>query len=128
MYFQNQEKQNGYQLLWDGRTGQGWRGAHKETFPERVGIKDGAIGPVVSNGGESTNGVISSRSMNLVPSIFNSSYANGRSHSGVKYFVTEKESTTGSAIGLNTRFLMTSVIPMRNSELRETERLLPFMI
>lgn len=46
------EKAAGWQLLWDGKTTDGWRGARSQDFPaEGWGIKDGVL-TVHENGGE----------------------------------------------------------------------------
>ncbi|RYY08559.1 MAG: DUF1080 domain-containing protein, partial [Chitinophagaceae bacterium] len=46
-----QEKKNGYSLLWNGKDTKGWRGAKKSSFPEKGWeIKDGAIQILPSNG------------------------------------------------------------------------------
>src|SRR5206468_12279274 len=44
-------------LLWDGSTTNGWRGAYKQTFPEKGWeIKDGVLSVLPSNGKEAANG------------------------------------------------------------------------
>lgn len=48
-----QEKTNGVQLLWDGKTSSGWRGIYKQTFPTAGWeIKDGLLTIHSSNGQE----------------------------------------------------------------------------
>ena len=52
-----QEKADGWKLLFDGKTTNGWRGAHLATFPEKGWkIEDGILTVEASDGGESTNG------------------------------------------------------------------------
>src|SRR5882757_2984886 len=53
----DQERENGFILLWDGKTTDGWRGANKEKFPEKGWeIKDGILSVQSSAGVESGNG------------------------------------------------------------------------
>src|SRR5690606_33076444 len=51
------EKRNGFSLLFDGKTTQGWRGAYKKNFPEKGWeVNNGELHVLSSNGAESTNG------------------------------------------------------------------------
>ena len=102
-----QEKQNGVQLLWDGATTQGWRGAYKEKFPENGWqMVDGELQVLKSEGGESKNGgdVVSAEEFSAFDLQFEFKLTPG-ANSGVKYFVTEKENNNGSAIGLEYQVL-----------------------
>lgn len=101
------EKQQGFRLLWDGKTTNGWRGAFKDKFPEKGWqIKDGVLSVTPSGGGESTNGgdIITDEKFGAFELIFDFKYAQG-ANSGVKYFVDEKYLSTGSAIGLEYQIL-----------------------
>ncbi len=102
-----QEKKNGVTLLWDGQTTNGWRGAYKEKFPEKGWeIKDGALQVVKAVGGESANGgdIVSLNEYGAFDLQFEFKLTEG-ANSGVKYFVTEKENNSGSAIGLEYQVL-----------------------
>ncbi|HPH46761.1 MAG TPA: DUF1080 domain-containing protein [Chryseolinea sp.] len=102
-----QEKKNRLTLLWDGQTTTGWRGAGKEKFPEKGWeIKDGVLQVVKSSGGESTNGgdIVTLNEYGAFDLQFEFKLTEG-ANSGVKYFVTEKEKSTGSAIGLECQVL-----------------------
>ncbi len=102
-----QEKKNGWTLLWDGKTTSGWRGAYKEKFPE-LGweIKDGVLSVLKSSGGESVNGgdIVTLNEYGAFDLQFEFKLTEG-ANSGVKYFVTEKEGNKGSAIGLEFQIL-----------------------
>lgn len=101
------EKRNGVSLLWDGKTTAGWRGAYKKTFPEKGWeIKDGVLSVLASNGAESTNGgdVITDKEYGAFILQFDFKLSEG-ANSGVKYFVTENEKNSGSAIGLEYQIL-----------------------
>ena len=102
-----QEKNNGYELLWDGITTSGWRGAGREKFPDKGWeIKDGALNVLKSGGGEAVNGgdIVSEKQFGAFELKFDFKLSEG-ANSGVKYFVTEKEKSTGSAIGLEYQVL-----------------------
>jgi hypothetical protein len=101
------EKSNGVELLWDGKTSAGWRSAQKEKFPERGWkIENGELIVEQSAGGESTNGgdIVTEKEFSSFDFQFEFKLTEG-ANSGVKYFVTEKEKTTGSAIGLEYQLL-----------------------
>jgi hypothetical protein len=96
-----QEKKNGFSLLWDGKTTSGWRGAYKATFPEKGWeIKDGILSVMPSGGAESTNGgdIITEKKYGPFELQFDFRLSEG-ANSGVKYFVTATEGNKGSAIG-----------------------------
>jgi hypothetical protein len=101
------EKKNGYELLWDGKTSAGWRGANKTSFPAKGWeIKDGMISVMKSAGGESENGgdIVTEGLYGAFDLQFEFKLTEG-ANSGVKYFVTEKEGNKGSAIGLEYQVL-----------------------
>lgn len=102
-----QEKANGVKLLWDGKTTQGWRGAHKKEFPKKGWeIKDGVLSVLASDGAESENGgdIVSQDLFGAFDLQFEFRLTEG-ANSGVKYFVTEREGNKGSAIGLEYQIL-----------------------
>lgn len=102
-----QEKKNGVSLLWDGQTTNGWRGAYKEKFPENGWVmNDGVLSVVKSDGAESRNGgdIVTTAMYGAFDLQFQFKLTEG-ANSGVKYFVTEKENTPGSAIGLEYQIL-----------------------
>lgn len=103
----DQEKKNGWQLLWDGKTTNGWRGAYKDKFPDKGWqVKDGVLSVLASNGAESTNGgdIITDKEYTAFDMQFEFKITDS-ANSGVKYFVTEKENNSGSAIGLEYQVL-----------------------
>lgn len=102
-----QEAKNGFKLLWDGKTTTGWRGAYKDKFPEKGWeIKDGILSVLGAEGNESANGgdIITEKLYGAFVLQFDFKITDG-ANSGVKYFVTENEHNTGSAIGLEYQIL-----------------------
>jgi len=103
----DQEKQNGISLLWDGQTTAGWRGAYKTEFPKHGWTSDNGILQVKKfTGAESQNGgdIVTEKQFGAFDLQFEFKLTEG-ANSGVKYFVTEREGNTGSAIGLEYQIL-----------------------
>lgn len=101
------EKQQGWKLLFDGKTTDGWRGAYKNKFPDHGWeIKDGILSVLSSEGKESTNGgdIVTNEEFSDFELTFEFKITEG-ANSGVKYYVTEKENNQGSAIGLEYQIL-----------------------
>lgn len=102
-----QEKHNGVQLLWDGKTTNGWRGAYQDGFPQKGWeIKDGVLTVMKSDGAESENGgdIVTEEKFGAFDLQFEYQMTEG-ANSGVKYFVTLSEGNKGSAIGLEYQIL-----------------------
>ncbi|HEY9165335.1 MAG TPA: DUF1080 domain-containing protein [Candidatus Kryptonia bacterium] len=102
------ELKEGWKLLFDGKTTNGWRGAYRDTFPEKGWeVRDGMLIVEASGGGEAANGgdivtVDEYSSFDLMVDFKLTEGAN----SGIKYFVTEKQKKSpGSAIGLEYQLL-----------------------
>lgn len=97
----------GWQLLFDGTTSGGWRGAHKDAFPESGWvIENGNLKVLASGGAESKGGgdIVTVDEYGNFDLFFEFRITEG-ANSGVKYFVTEDYATTGSAIGLEYQIL-----------------------
>lgn len=101
------ERKNGVNLLWDAKTTSGWRGAYKASFPDKGWqVQNGMLQVRASSGGESTNGgdIVTEKEYGAFALQFEFKLSEG-ANSGVKYFVTEKEANSGSAIGLEYQIL-----------------------
>lgn len=109
----NYEKQNGWKLLFDGKTSNGWKGAYLKTFPKKDWvIKDGTITVLESEGKEGGEGgdIVTDAEYKAFDFSFEFRLTPG-ANSGVKYFVTLDEHNTGSAIGLEYQVLDDSLHP-----------------
>jgi hypothetical protein len=107
-HLDEQEKKQGWSLIWDGATTEGWRGAYKKSFPEQGWkIQDGELQVVESGGGESVNGgdIVTEKEYDAFDLQLQFKLSEG-ANSGIKYFVTEKEKVeNASAIGLEYQLL-----------------------
>ena len=109
------EKKQGWKLLFDGKTSTGWRSAKAETFPAGAKgwiIKDGLLTIQSSDGAESQNAgdIITVGEYGAFELSFDFKLTRG-ANSGVKYFVTLKENSGASAIGLEYQILDDEVHP-----------------
>jgi hypothetical protein len=101
------EKRMGVYLLFDGKTTSGWRGANKEFFPDKTWqVKEGNLIVTKGQSAESQNGgdIVTTNEYSAFDLQFEFQITD-TANSGVKYFVTEKEKTAGSAIGLEYQIL-----------------------
>lgn len=101
------EQKAGMRLLWDGKTTNGWRGAYKDNFPDKVWyIEDGTLNVKGGKGAESANGgdIVTKETFGAFDLQFEFKLTD-TANSGVKYFVTESEKNKGSAIGLEYQIL-----------------------
>jgi hypothetical protein len=102
-----EEKAAGWTLLFDGKTTNGWRAAHKDSFPPGGWtIADGALTVLASDGRESQHGgdIVTVAEYSNFDLKLEFKLTEG-ANSGIKYFVTEKEKPNGSAIGLEYQIL-----------------------
>ena len=102
------EKRKGWRLLFDGKTGNGWRGAKLDHFPEKGwNIKDGILTIQGTDGGESTGpgDIITEDQFSNFDLELEFMISEG-ANSGIKYFVDpELNKSTGSAIGCEYQLL-----------------------
>ena len=102
------EKEDGWKLLWDGKTTDGWRGAKIPGFPEKGWeIQNGVLRVDPSNGAESANGgdIITTRTYRNFILKVDFKITKG-ANSGIKYFVDpELNKGDGSAIGCEYQIL-----------------------
>ncbi len=102
------EKKDGWALLWDGKTTEGWRGAKLDAFPENGWVvEDGVLKVLAGNGGESTNGgdIITTRTYKNFILKVDFKITEG-ANSGIKYFVDPTlNKGAGSAIGCEFQIL-----------------------
>ena len=102
------EQAEGWKLLWDGKTTEGWRGAKIDTFPAKGWvIEEGILKVKKGDGGESTNGgdiVTTRKYRNFILSV-DFRFTKG-ANSGIKYFVNpDLNKGAGSAIGCEFQIL-----------------------
>ena len=89
----DQERADGWELLFDGQTTQGWRGAHMDRFPDHGWVvKDGELIVLASDGSESTNGgdIVTEGVYSAFEFSVDFKITEG-ANSGIMYFVTVKE-------------------------------------
>ena len=102
------EVSEGWELLWDGKTTKGWRGARTDTFPTKGwSIVNGSLKVHSTDGRESSNGgdiVTVKKYKNFILKI-DFKITKG-ANSGIKYFVdSDLNKGTGSAIGCEFQIL-----------------------
>lgn len=102
------EKNTGWELLWDGKTTTGWRGAKLDNFPENGWkIEEGLLKVENADGAESDNGgdiVTVKQYENFILEV-DFRLTEG-ANSGIKYFVdTELNQGAGSSIGCEFQIL-----------------------
>ena len=104
----SQEKKEGWALLWDGKTTEGWRGAKLDAFPDHGWVvEDGVLKVLRSDGSESTNGgdIITTRLYKNFILKVDFKITEG-ANSGIKYFVDPTlNKGAGSAIGCEFQIL-----------------------
>ena len=102
------EKKEGWQLLFDGKTTQGWRGAYKTSFPDSGWVvQDGLLRVLSSGGKESRHGgdIVTVNEYDNFELTANFRLTEG-ANSGIKYFVVEHQpKPAGSAFGLEFQVL-----------------------
>lgn len=101
------EQDSGWTLLFDGQSSKGWVAAGESAFPDKGwAIKDGEISVLPAEGKESTNGgdIVTTGEYGAFDLTFDFKLTPG-ANSGIKYFVTLREQSAGSAIGLEYQVL-----------------------
>lgn len=104
----------GWKLLWDGKTGEGWRGAKLDNFPTKGWqINDGLLTVLSSGGGEARNGgdIVTVKKYKNFELEVDFKITEG-ANSGIKYFVnTGLNKGEGSAIGCEFQILDDAIHP-----------------
>ena len=106
-YLSPQERAQGWELLFDGKTTQGWRGAGKSSFPEKGWqVKNGELIVEAADGAEAGNGgdIVTLGEYSTFELKLDFNITEG-ANSGIKYFITEQYGSDQSAIGLEYQIL-----------------------
>ena len=102
------EEKDGWKLLWDGQSTDGWRGDKLDKFPEHGWeIKDGLLSVVTTGGAQSADGgdIVTNELYGDFEFKVDFKISEG-ANSGIKYYVdTELNKGEGSAIGLEYQIL-----------------------
>jgi hypothetical protein len=102
------EAEEGWKLLWNGKTTAGWRSARSDSFPAKGwSIENGVLKVLPSGGGESANGgdIITSQKYTNFELRVDFRITKG-ANSGIKYFVNpDLNQGPGSAIGCEYQIL-----------------------
>lgn len=102
-----QERAQGWQLLFDGKTTNGWRGVGKASFPTKGWkVENGELIVEEGNGDQSQNGgdIVTQDEYSTFEVQLDFNITEG-ANSGIKYFITEKYGSKESAIGLEYQIL-----------------------
>ncbi|WPP51217.1 3-keto-disaccharide hydrolase [Catalinimonas niigatensis] len=103
----DEEKQQGWELLFDGNSTDQWRGAHQDAFPEKGWhVEDGMLVVEEASGEESGNGgdIVTQDEYTDFEFSLDFKITEG-ANSGIKYYVTEQYNSGKSAIGLEYQVL-----------------------
>ncbi len=102
------EKEEGWQMLWDGESSSGWRGARLDDFPEQGWeMENGILTVLASGGAESAAGgdIVTENSYKNFELKVDFKITKG-ANSGIKYYVdTDINKGPGSSIGLEYQIL-----------------------
>jgi sugar phosphate isomerase/epimerase len=115
-YLTKKEMKEGWQLLFDGKTAAGWKGAFIESFPGKGWrIMDGMLMVEKSNGAESSNGgdIVTLKEYDNFELKVDFKLTKG-ANSGVKYFVAAQQplpASPRSAFGLEFQILDDEIHP-----------------
>lgn len=108
------EKKEGWKLLWDGKTTNGWRGAKLDNFPDKGWKVENGILTVLNSGGyESRNGgdIVTTNTYKNFELEVDFKITKG-ANSGIKYFVQpDLNKGEGSAIGCEFQILDDDIHP-----------------
>ncbi|GGW33643.1 3-keto-disaccharide hydrolase [Arenibacter certesii] len=119
------ETKNNWELLWDGESTNGWRGARLDNFPESGWeIKDGILTVLSSGGEESTAGgdIVTTELFGDFELKVDFKLTEG-ANSGIKYYVdTDINKGPGSSIGLEYQILDDARHPDANEGNHEGSR------
>lgn len=101
-----QEKAQGFKLLFNGKDFTGWRGVHQDKMPTaHWKVVDGQINVSPSDGSETGNDIVTNEQFGAFELTFQFKLTEG-ANSGVKYFVNEEFDSNGkSGIGLEFQVL-----------------------
>ena len=100
----DQEKAEGWALLFDGKTMNGWRGALKESFPDKGWVvKDGILEVLPKDEGGGGGDIVTVDQFDNFEIVFDFKLSEG-ANSGLKYYVTENDYGKG-ALGLEYQVL-----------------------
>lgn len=101
-----QEKHQGYSLLFNGKDFDGWYSAGTKTRPaRRWNITDGILTVKASDGSETGNDIVTEKQFGAFELAFDFKFTKG-ANSGVKYFINQDFDSKGmSAIGLEFQIL-----------------------